>query len=42
MKILVDTNILLSAVLFPSSKPAEALLDVAANHEMILCDQNLR
>ena len=42
MKILVDTNILFSAVLFPNSKPAKALLDIAANHEMILCDQNLR
>lgn len=41
MKILVDTNILISAVLFPRSKPAKALAYTAENHEMILCDQNL-
>lgn len=41
MKILVDTNILISAVLFPSSKPAKALVYTAENHDMVLCDQNL-
>ena len=41
MKILVDTNILISAVLFPHSKPARALIYTAENHDMILCDQNL-
>lgn len=41
MKILVDTNILISAVLFPRSKPAKALIYTAENHEMVLCDQNL-
>lgn len=41
MKILVDTNILISAVLFPHSKPAKALVYTTENHEMILCDQNL-
>lgn len=41
MKILVDTNILISAVLFPCSKPAKALVHVTSNHEMVLCDQNL-
>ena len=41
MKILVDTNILISAVLFPQSKPAKALVYTAENHEMVLCDQNL-
>ena len=41
MKILVDTNILISAVLFPRSKPAKALVSTAENHEMVLCDQNL-
>lgn len=41
MKILVDTNILISAVLFPRSKPAKALIYTAENHDMILCDQNL-
>lgn len=41
MRILVDTNILFSALLFPNSKPAKALLYVADNHELILCDQNI-
>lgn len=41
MKILVDTNILISAVLFPNSKPAKALLKISEKHEMVLCEQNL-
>ena len=41
MKILVDTNILISAVLFPQSKPARALIYTTENHDMVLCDQNL-
>lgn len=41
MKILIDTNILISAILFPHSKPAKALIYAAENHEMVLCDQNL-
>lgn len=41
MKILIDTNILISAVLFPRSKPAKALIYTAENHEMVLCAQNL-
>jgi len=41
LKLLADTNILISAVLFPRSKPAKALVYTAENHEMVLCDQNL-
>lgn len=41
MKILVDTNILISAILFPDSKPAKALLKVSEKHKMVLCEQNL-
>lgn len=41
MRILVDTNILISAILFPNSKPAKALLKVSEEHEMVLCEQNL-
>lgn len=41
MKILIDTNILISAILFPHSKPAKALIYAAENHEIVLCDQNL-
>ena len=41
LRILVDTNILFSALLFPKSKPAQALLYIADNHEMVLCDRNI-
>ncbi|MGL6197770.1 MAG: PIN domain-containing protein [Lachnospiraceae bacterium] len=41
MKILVDTNILISALLFPRSKPAKALLYTSEHHCMVLCDRNI-
>ena len=41
MRILVDTNVLFSALVFPRSKPARALLYIADNHEIILCDRNI-
>ena len=41
MRVLVDTNVLFSALLFPNSKPAQALLYVADNHEVVLCDRNI-
>jgi len=41
MRILVDTNILISALLWPKSKPAQALMDVARNHTLVLCEQNI-
>lgn len=41
MRILIDTNILFSALVFPGSKPAMALLHVVENHKMVLCDRNI-
>lgn len=41
MRILIDTNILFSALLFPNSKPAKVLLHVADNHTIVLCDRNI-
>ena len=41
MRILIDTNILFSALLFPHSKPAKAFLYVADNHDIVLCDRNI-
>ena len=41
MRILIDTNILFSALVFPHSRPAAALLHVANHHEMGLCDRNI-
>ena len=42
MKILIDTNVLFSALLFPGSKPAQALLLVSNEHEMYLCDRSIQ
>ena len=41
MRILVDTNILFSALLFPHAKPAQALLYAVDHHEIVLCDRNI-
>ena len=41
MRILIDTNILFSTLVFPHSRPAAALLHVANHHEMVLCDRNI-
>ena len=41
MRVLVDTNILFSALLFPNSKLAQALMHVAEYHDMVLCDRNI-
>ena len=41
MKILVDTNTLISAMLYPDSKPARALCHAADNHELVISDHNI-
>jgi predicted nucleic acid-binding protein len=41
MKVLADTNILISALICPHSKPAAALLHAARYHELVLCDRNI-
>lgn len=41
MRILVDTNILISTILFPDSPVARALLYIIDHHNMVLCDQNI-
>ena len=38
MRIMVDTNVLFSALLFPESRPAQALFHIAEHHDLILCD----
>jgi predicted nucleic acid-binding protein len=38
MKIITDTNILFSALLFPTSRPAQALFHITEHHNLILCD----
>ena len=41
MKILVDSNVLISALLYPNSVPAKALYHAADNHDLILTDHNV-
>jgi len=38
MRIMADTNILFSALLFPESRPAKALFHITKEHNLILCD----
>ena len=41
MRILIDTNILFSALIRPKSVPAAALLHAVLEHNIILCDRNI-
>ena len=41
MNILVDTNVLISALLNPKSKPSQALHHAAEHHNLILSDYNI-
>lgn len=41
MRILIDTNVLISALLFPKSTPARALFLAAQRHQLVLCDRNV-
>jgi putative PIN family toxin of toxin-antitoxin system len=41
LKILPDTNILISALLYPSSIPSLALFHAAKHHELVLSDYNI-
>lgn len=41
MKVFVDTNILISALLWTNSKPAIALLHIVTHHTLVLCELNL-
>ena len=41
MRILIDTNILISALFYPFGKLAKALFHAADNHELILTDHNI-
>ena len=41
MRILIDTNILISAILFPNSKVAKTLIYITQYHNVELCDKNI-
>ena len=38
MRIMIDTNVIVSAVYNQKSKPAHVLSHVCENHELVLCD----
>ena len=38
MRVMLDSNVIASAVYNPNSKPARVLNDICENHEMVLCD----
>jgi len=38
MRVMIDTNVIVSAVYNPKSKPADVLRHVCENHELVLCD----
>lgn len=38
MRVMIDTNVLVSAMYNPNSKPALAVQNVCENHELLLCD----
>jgi len=39
MRVMIDTNILISAILFPNSLPSKVLEKVLLYHKLILCSQ---
>ena len=41
MKVLADTNILFSALLYPNGGPSQALLFISENYELVLSDFNI-
>lgn len=42
MRVLVDTNVLISAILFPDSIPAKAILQIAKGEDLYLTSQNIQ
>ena len=38
MRVMADTNVIISALLFPASLPAKVLLHIASHHDLVLCD----
>lgn len=37
MRILIDTNVIISAILYPASIPGKAVAKVLNNHKLVLC-----
>jgi len=41
LRVLIDSNILISALFYPNSTPAKALLHIAENHDLFITDHNI-
>jgi len=41
MRVLIDTNVLISAMIWQNSIPATAVFHVAKHHEALICEQSL-
>jgi predicted nucleic acid-binding protein len=37
MRVMIDTNVIISGVLFPNSRPAEFLKNTVKNDTVVLC-----
>ncbi|MDL2316875.1 PIN domain-containing protein [Desulfovibrio sp. OttesenSCG-928-A18] len=38
MRVMADTNVYISTLLFPASLPSKVLLHITGKHELVLCD----
>ena len=38
MRIMIDTNVIISAIYNPTSKPARVMRDICRDHDLVLCD----
>lgn len=41
MRIMIDTNILVSAILFPNSRMSTLIWDITMKHELVLCSYSI-
>jgi predicted nucleic acid-binding protein len=39
MRVMLDTNIIISAALFPNSKLSKRTLELSDTHELVICDK---
>ena len=39
MRVMLDTNIIISAALFPKSRLSELTLEISDSHELVICDK---
>lgn len=41
MRVMIDTNILVSAILFPNSRMSTLIWDITMKHELVLCSYTI-